>query len=75
MNGVDQRFDAPGGGFANNDIIIRACELPDSRFVILLGEGTFHQLHGGIATNAPRGSIHDAVAAWRAQYEAIQGPP
>ena len=75
MNGVDERFDAPGGGFANLDIIIRACELPDSRFVILLGEGTFHQLHGGIATNAPPGSIHDAVAAWRAQYEAIRGRP
>jgi glycosyltransferase involved in cell wall biosynthesis len=75
MNGVDERFDAPGGGFLNLDIIIRACELPDSRLVILLGEGTFHQLHGGIATNARPDAIGDAVASWRAQYEAIRGRP
>jgi glycosyltransferase involved in cell wall biosynthesis len=75
MNGVDERFDAPGGGFLNLDIIIRACELPDSRLVLLLGEGTFHQLHGGIATNARPEAIHDAVASWRAQYEAIRGRP
>jgi glycosyltransferase involved in cell wall biosynthesis len=75
MSGVDERFDAPGGGFLNLDIIIRACEFPDSRLVILLGEGTFHQLHGGIATNARPDAIHDAVATWRAQYEAIRGRP
>jgi Glycosyl transferase family 2 len=75
MNGVDERFDAPGGGFLNLDIMIRACGLPDSRLVVLLGEGTFHQLHGGIATNARPGAIQDAVASWRAQYQAIRGRP
>jgi glycosyl transferase family 2/methyltransferase family protein len=75
MNGVDERFDAPGGGFLNLDILIRACALPDSRLVILLGEGTFHQLHGGIATNARPEAIREAVASWRAQYEAIRGEP
>ena len=75
MNGADERFDAPGGGFLNLDIIIRACELADSRLVILLGEGTFHQLHGGIATNARPGAIQEAVASWRAQYQEIRGRP
>lgn len=30
---------------------MRACELPDTKLITLLGEGTFHQVHGGIATN------------------------
>jgi glycosyltransferase involved in cell wall biosynthesis len=49
----DERFAAPGGGFANLDIYVRACGLPASTLITLLGEGTFHQVHGGIATNAP----------------------
>jgi hypothetical protein len=53
LGGFDEGFAAPGGGFANLDIYVRACELPASQLITLLGEGTFHQVHGGIATNAP----------------------
>jgi len=73
LGGVDERFDVPGGGFVNLDLIIRAYELPGSVLVILLGEGTFHQLHGGIATNASHRDITGAVEIWRAQYEALRG--
>jgi len=73
MNGVDEAFDYPGGGFVNLDLIIRAFELPQARLVVLLGEGTFHQLHGGIATNASHNNIADKVALWRAQYEQLRG--
>jgi glycosyltransferase involved in cell wall biosynthesis len=73
MNGVDEAFDFPGGGFVNLDLIIRAFELPDARLVVLLGEGTFHQLHGGIATNANHNMIADKVALWREQYERLRG--
>jgi glycosyltransferase involved in cell wall biosynthesis/tetratricopeptide (TPR) repeat protein len=73
MNGVDEAFDYPGGGFVNLDLILRAFELPQARLVVLLGEGTFHQLHGGIATNASHNKIADKVALWREQYEQLRG--
>jgi hypothetical protein len=73
MNGVDEAFDYPGGGFVNLDLILRAFELPQARLVVLLGEGTFHQLHGGIATNASHNTITDKVALWRQQYEQLRG--
>ena len=75
LGGVDERFDAPGGGFLNLDTLIQAFALPDSKFVILLGEATFHQLHGGIATNSNYRTFPQTVAKWRAQYEAIRGKP
>ena len=34
------------------DTYARACALPDSELVMLLGEGTFHQIHGGVMTSA-----------------------
>jgi len=54
LGGYDERFQMPGGGLSNLDLWRRACIAPDSQVIILLGEGTFHQLHGGIATNADR---------------------
>jgi glycosyltransferase involved in cell wall biosynthesis/predicted O-methyltransferase YrrM len=75
LGGVDERFDVPGGGFLNLDTFVRALELPDSELVILLGEATFHQLHGGIATNANFRGFPDVVKKWEAQYKAIRGRP
>jgi len=53
IGGYEQRFVSPGGGLVNLDTYTRACGMPDSRLIVLLGEGTFHQVHGGLATNAP----------------------
>ena len=53
LNGYEERFTMPGGGLANLDIWKRACETPGADVVMLLGEGTFHQIHGGASTNAP----------------------
>jgi hypothetical protein len=52
LGGYDDRFRLPGGGLANLDIWCRACEMEDAELIVLLGEGTFHQIHGGVATNA-----------------------
>ena len=75
LGGLDECFDAPGGGFVNLDTLRRALELPGAEQVILLGEGTFHQLHGGIATNAKPQSLSDDIVRWAAQYQAIRGRP
>jgi hypothetical protein len=53
LGGFDERFAAAGGGFVNLDFFSRAVERPGARHVVLLGEGSFHQIHGGAATNAP----------------------
>jgi glycosyltransferase involved in cell wall biosynthesis len=52
LGGLDERFRSRGGGFVNLDYYREACERL-GQLVILLGEGTFHQYHGGVATNVP----------------------
>jgi len=48
---VDERFALPGGGLVNLDIYKRCVEAEDVTNVRILGEGTFHQFHGGSSTN------------------------
>jgi glycosyltransferase involved in cell wall biosynthesis len=51
LGGYDEQFQEVGGGLVNLDTWERACELPDVTPVTLLGEATFHQVHGGVMTN------------------------
>lgn len=71
LGGYDERFDLPAGGFVNLDTFVRACELPGTELVVLLGEGSFHQLHGGVASNATAGVPQEF---WD-QYERLRGRP
>ena len=50
LGGLDERFSLPGGGLVNHDLYRRACALEGAELIVLLGEGTFHQFHGGAAT-------------------------
>lgn len=71
LGGYDPRFVTPGGGLANLDIWERVCADALARIILLLGEATFHQVHGGVATNArqsPFDSFHE-------EYVAIRGKP
>ena len=52
LRGYDPLFESPGGGLSNHDMWSRACEHSPENVIILFGEGTFHQVHGGVATNA-----------------------
>lgn len=71
MGGFDTRFTTPGGGLVNHDFLKRTAVDPDTRFVVLLGEGSFHQVHGGIATNcSPKAR---PIETFQAEYEAIYG--
>jgi glycosyltransferase involved in cell wall biosynthesis len=72
LGGLDERFVTPGGGFVNLDLLTRAVALPDAEVVTLLGEGTFHQVHGGVAANAVD---HDPVPRFLQEYAAIRGQP
>jgi len=71
LGGLDERFEAPGGGFVNLDLWERAIAQSGGHPWMILGEGTFHQAHGGAATNGSaedRGRMH-------AEYVAIRGRP
>lgn len=75
IGGFDERFDSPGGGLINIDAFSRVIGSPDAQLVILLGEGTFHQLHGGTSTNAEPESQHAECQRWAKQYADIRGRP
>jgi len=68
LGGYDERFDSPGGGLVNLDMYVRACELPDSELVVILGEGNFHQIHGGAATNVSESQHQMLWQKWEEQY-------
>ena len=70
LRGLDERFVSPGGGYVNHDLFRRACALDDTELIVLLGEGTFHQIHGGISTS--RRFLRDD---WKAEYAALRGVP
>lgn len=71
LGGYDERFQSPGGGFLNLDFFNRVVEWPEVQPVILLGEATFHQFHGGVATNVPV-SEHP-WQRFAEEYKAIKG--
>lgn len=73
LGGMDEAFASPGGGLVNLDFFNRVHGLAGVAPVMLLGEASFHQFHGGVATNVPR-----AEHPWKrmaAEYEAIRGRP
>ncbi|TPM05943.1 glycosyltransferase [Mesorhizobium sp. B2-3-11] len=73
INGMDERFNHPGGGLVNLDTLERAMALPQAQLILTLGEATFHQLHGGISTNAPLEQQSKNWAIWKAERDALRG--
>jgi hypothetical protein len=70
LGGLDERFTLPGGGLVNHDLYRRACGLDGVELIVLLGEGTFHQFHGGAATT--RRFSWDEM---HSEYQTITGVP
>jgi glycosyltransferase involved in cell wall biosynthesis len=69
LHGYDEAFQLAGGGLANLDLYERALALPGTQLVVLLGEGNFHQVHGGIASNSPSSGWD----LWHEEYRRIRG--
>jgi glycosyltransferase involved in cell wall biosynthesis len=73
MGGYDEKFTSPGGGLVNLDFFNRINEARNMSPVMLLGEATFHQFHGGTATNIPlKDHPWDKMAQ---EYMRIRGKP
>lgn len=73
IGGADERFDFPGGGFLNLDIFKRAVESAGATPVQVIGEGSFHQLHGGVTTNSSGAERKARLDKYREQYLQIRG--
>jgi hypothetical protein len=74
LRGMDPRYDDFGGGNCNLDLFKRLLEQPRMPLVLLYGEGSFHQFHGGVTTNTPpeeRARIYQRLTE---QDVAIRGP-
>ncbi len=73
VGGSDERFDLPGGGFLNLDLYKRALDAESAVSVQLVGEGSFHQVHGGTTTNSERLERDLRLASYLQQYETLRG--
>ena len=72
IGGPDVRFDQPGGGALNPDLYRELVNLPQSQLVILPGEGSFHQYHGGVTTR--KDDDRDVLLGeFKQRYEEIRG--
>jgi cephalosporin hydroxylase len=51
VGGFDESFTVAGGGYANLELYERLGSSPDVSVTTIIGEGSFHQSHGGTTTN------------------------
>lgn len=73
LGGYDEGFQSPGGGLVNHDFLRRLCSLQMLTPVMLLGEGVFHQFHGGAFTSSSGEKRARINSAFRAEYERLRG--
>jgi glycosyltransferase involved in cell wall biosynthesis len=73
VGGCNEAFDIPGGGFMLPDLCRQVADLAETELVQLLGEGSFHQVHGGTTTNI---ALEDKLAKarqYKDQYQRLRG--
>lgn len=71
LGGWDEGFVTPGGGLVNLDTWARVCADTTGELIMLLGEATFHQVHGGAATN----SLNPSFELFHEEYSRLRGRP
>ncbi len=67
----DESFAAPVVGLVSLDVFRKLMTAQDVTPVMLVGEATFHQFHGGVATNVP--SPQNPWAEFNEEYERLRG--
>jgi cephalosporin hydroxylase len=68
---MDERFSSPGGGFVNLDFYERMVCSPGINLVTMLGEASFHQVHGGTTTNVV--GPDELVSSYEDEYAELRG--
>jgi hypothetical protein len=74
LGGYDEQFSEPGGSVVNPDTLVRAVGLPGAQLIRILGEGTFHQVHGGLSTSSQKSAINVVMEGART-YLRLRGKP
>jgi glycosyltransferase involved in cell wall biosynthesis len=74
MGGFDPQFQSPGGGFVNHDFRNRVLADLVGAPIVLLGEGVFHQFHGGVATNIKTQDLPKTLKVFKSEYQAMRPP-
>lgn len=77
---ADTRFDDEGGGALNPHMYRALGLLPDSTYIVLPGEASCHQFHGGVTSNRTREQVRDRFAqqlqtVWGDSYRALTREP
>lgn len=74
VGGFDDGFDMPGGGYANLELFERLHGHPGINPASVLGEGTFHQFHGGTTTNvADEAQRRERVFSYGEHFRQVRG--
>lgn len=71
IGGFDEAFTTLGGGLVNLDMFRKLMQHPATTPVMLIGEGSFHQFHGGVSTNVP--AEKNPWAEYDKEYERLRG--
>ncbi|MGH9290656.1 MAG: CmcI family methyltransferase, partial [Acidimicrobiales bacterium] len=74
VGGFDERFSMAGGGYANLELYERLGSSPGITVCTILGEGSFHQVHGGTTTNqADAADRRSRVFGYGQHYAELRG--
>jgi cephalosporin hydroxylase len=74
VGAFEERFSMPGGGYANLELYERLGSSPDITVCSIIGEGSFHQVHGGTTTNQPDAEERRSrVFGYGQHYAAMRG--
>jgi cephalosporin hydroxylase len=74
VGGFDESFDVAGGGYANLELYERLGSAPDVTVCTIMGEGSFHQTHGGTTTNQTDAATRRSrVYGYGQQYARLRG--
>ncbi len=72
LDGFESSFDSPGGGMVNLDFYRRACAAESIELFYLMGEGCFHQIHGGVTTGGKQRDV-SRFDSMQDEYRRIRG--
>ncbi|HET6967273.1 MAG TPA: CmcI family methyltransferase, partial [Ornithinibacter sp.] len=74
LGAFDDSFDMAGGGYANLDLFDRLAQTPGVTATTILGEGSFHQVHGGNTTNvADAAARRERVKSYEEHFRDLRG--
>ena len=79
---ADERFQLPGGGSINLHMFRALGMHPDTRLVVLPGEGSFHQYHGGVTTRSREDRAAELLShkqqlhgIWNGEFHSLRREP